>query len=323
MEFASLVNHYSLCYTNSMKKKRIPYAVSNLEQIRNESYYFVDKTEYLEKLENYMTPVFLRPRRFGKTLWCSVQECYYDINRKDKFRELFGDTYIGKNPTPEQGKYMVLRLNFSSVQVSEDKKKIEHNFNFITGAAFGLFCNYYKNLLTSFTFDENESTTNKLTALFRYIQENNLPQIYLIIDEYDNFTNQLITSNNDILYKNLTSDNSFLKTFFRSTFYELCRRHLSHQFAFEIEINRHSGRADWELLGKPTGSYKNIKYLAEFKHFSAKDKKVFEGLKAARPEDVEQIKKYGNEIQNEFPSYTLTNWLIYTFSGRDWKVFKG
>ena len=132
-----------------MKKKRIPYAVSNLEQIRSGNYYFVDKTEYLEKLENYITPVFLRPRRFGKTLWCSIQECFYDINRKEKFQELFGDTYIGKNPTAEQGKYMVLRLNFSSVQVSEDKEEIEYNFNFITGCDFALFCSYYKNILNN------------------------------------------------------------------------------------------------------------------------------------------------------------------------------
>ncbi len=198
-----------------MNKKKIPYAVSNLEQIRSGNYYFVDKTKYLEKLENYKTPVFLRPRRFGKTLWCSIQECYYDINRKDRFSELFKDTYIGNNPTPEQGKYMVLRLNFSSVQVSEDKNKIEYNFNFITGCDFDFFCHYYKNILKGYTFNEDDNITNKLKYLFIYIKKNNLPQIYLIIDEYDNFTNQLITSNNDVLYKTLTSDNSFLKTFFK------------------------------------------------------------------------------------------------------------
>ena len=568
-----------------MKKKRIPYAVSNLEQIRSENYYFVDKTKYLEKLENYITPVFLRPRRFGKTLWCSIQECYYDINRKDKFTELFGDTYIGNNPTPEQGKYMVLRLNFSSIQVTSKESEIEYNFNYINGLSFRTFVSYYKDILQGFRYEQKDIFTNKLANLIQFVKENNLPQVYLIIDEYDNFTNQLITSNNDILYKTLTSDNSFLKTFFkklkegtesgvlkrvfitgvlpitiddlssgfniaqiitlkkpfasmlgftqkevdtylknvftdyqfdkeltapvsriiknyyngyqfaegsealynstiisyflsefiinegeiptffidtnlktdvswirrltlkesntkemletiiltseleydsvqltekfnmnqffqpdfypvslfylgmltvkdswsmkipnqtmqaifteyfnevenfnvsykysemfkqflkdmdlknlfkgywdvyisqfpaqmfdkanenffRSTFYELCRRHLSQYFAFEIEINRHSGRADWELLGKPTSPYKNTKYLAEFKHFTAKDKKVFEGLTEGRPEDVEQIKKYGDEIKAEFPYYTITHWLIYTFSGRDWKVFK-
>ena len=112
------------------------------------------------------------------------------------------------------------------------------------------------------------------------------------------------------------------ENFFRSTFYELCRRHLSHQFAFEIEINRHSGRADWELLGKPTGSYKNLKYLAEFKHFTGKDEKIFKNLKKPRPEDAEQIIKYSDDIRNEFPGYNITGWLIYTFSGREWKVFK-
>ena len=69
-----------------MVKKKIPYAVSNYEELKEENYYFVDKTKYLEKLENYKAPVFLRPRRFGKTLWCSIQECYYDVNRRNRFK---------------------------------------------------------------------------------------------------------------------------------------------------------------------------------------------------------------------------------------------
>ena len=112
------------------------------------------------------------------------------------------------------------------------------------------------------------------------------------------------------------------ENFFRSTFYELCRRHLSRHFVFEIEVNRHSGRADWELLGKPSSHYFYTKYLAEFKHFSNKEKKTFKNLKAPRKQDAEQIVKYANDIKREFPEYTITNWLIYTFAGREWKIFK-
>ena len=198
-----------------MVKKKIPYAVSNYEELQEENYYFVDKTKYLEKLENYKAPVFLRPRRFGKTLWCSIQECYYDVNRRNRFNELFGDTYIGKNPTDERNKYFVFRFNFSTIQVSEDRSEIEYNFNFITGAAFGAFVDYYQNYLKDFSYNKDDIFINKLAGLLYYIRERNLPQLYIIIDEYDNFTNQLITSNNDVLYKTSTSDNSFLKTFFK------------------------------------------------------------------------------------------------------------
>ena len=74
------------------RKLKIPYGVSNLEQYRDENYYFVDKTKYIELLEAYTAPVFLRPRRFGKTLLCSILEYYYSILKKDKFEYLFGNT---------------------------------------------------------------------------------------------------------------------------------------------------------------------------------------------------------------------------------------
>ncbi len=565
--------------------KKVPYAIANFEQMQNENYYFVDKTKYLEKLELYNTPLFLRPRRFGKTLLCSIQECYYDIKRKDKFDELFGDTYIGKTPTPEHNKYMVMRFNFSTIGVSEDINFIEHNFNVVTGNVLDGFIHYYSNYFKDFVLRRGDTTISQLDDILQYVRNKNLPQVYLIIDEYDNFTNQLITSNNDTLYKRLTSENSFLKTFFkklkeatesqavkrvfitgvlpitiddlssgfniaeiitlkkpflsmlgftqeevdkylemieneydfdqqltkpikgilknyydgyqfaenanplynstiisyffknfvmdegeiprsfidtnlktdiswirrltlkesntkemletiifkgelsydipmlsekfnmnqfftpefypislfylgmltikndyrmvipnqtmqaifteyfneveklnvsnlyadvfeqfnkdldlkqlfkgywnlyisqfpaqmfdkanenffRSTFYELCRRHLSTNFVFEIEVNKHSGRADWELLGKPTSTYKYTKFVAEFKHFTKDGEKTFKNLKEPQQKHKKQLAKYANDIRREFPEYNITQWMIYTFSGKDWKIFK-
>ncbi|MCK5835509.1 MAG: AAA family ATPase, partial [Lentisphaeria bacterium] len=197
-------------------KIKIPYAIANFEQMRQGNYYFVDKTKYLEKLENYSTPVFLRPRRFGKTLFCSIQECYYDIKRKDTFQELFEGTYIGKNPTPERNKYMVLRLNFSKVQVTSQIEDIEYHFNFVTGSTIDLFIAYYSEYFKDLSLNTKDCATDQLTSILHHIKKNNLPQLYLIIDEYDNFTNQLITSNNDRLYQSLTSEHSFLKTFFKN-----------------------------------------------------------------------------------------------------------
>ena len=72
-------------------KKKIPYAIGNFEEIIEDNYFFVDKTKYIEELEKYKAPIFLRPRRFGKSLWCSLLECYYDINRRERFDILFKD----------------------------------------------------------------------------------------------------------------------------------------------------------------------------------------------------------------------------------------
>ena len=91
-------------------KKRIPYGVINYAELIEENNYFVDKTNYIEKLESVKNPVFLRPRRFGKSLFCSMLGYYYDLNFADQFDELFGHTWIGQNPTAKQNQYSDLKL---------------------------------------------------------------------------------------------------------------------------------------------------------------------------------------------------------------------
>ncbi|MCP4708657.1 MAG: AAA family ATPase, partial [Planctomycetes bacterium] len=79
--------------------KQIPYGIANYEELIEDNCYFIDKTAYIEKLERIKNPIFLRPRKFGKSLWCRILECYYDINQTGRFEALFGETYIGQNPT--------------------------------------------------------------------------------------------------------------------------------------------------------------------------------------------------------------------------------
>ena len=100
--------------------KKLPYGISNYEELVTENYYYVDKTKYIEQLENLedKTIMFLRPRKFGKTLFTSVLENYYDINKKAKFEKLFRDTYIGKHPTQNKNKYYILRFNFAGIDTS-------------------------------------------------------------------------------------------------------------------------------------------------------------------------------------------------------------
>nr|WP_320016246.1 AAA family ATPase [uncultured Desulfobacter sp.] len=188
---------------------KIPYAVGSYEEIQEQGYYYVDKTRYIAALEQWKVPVFLRPRRFGKSLWCSTLECFYDINRKDKFESLFGNTWIGKNPTPLKNSFMVLRLNFSVVTVKPDMACIEDSFNFTQSARIKTFVSYYKNLFGKFPDISDSSIADQLQFIIESVMDNNLPPLYIIIDEYDNFSNQLITTRNDDLYKELTSGDSF------------------------------------------------------------------------------------------------------------------
>jgi Predicted AAA-ATPase/PD-(D/E)XK nuclease superfamily len=198
-------------------KKRILYGVANYEEIVAKNGYFIDKTQYIERLEEIENPVFLRPRRFGKSLWCRILECYYSIHQKDRFEELFGNTWIGNNPTPLKNAFLVLHLDFSVIYPGNDVKLIQKNFNH--------HCNIKMNRLTQRHAEsvpsitpinvQNEASAN-LESLLDWIAMNNLPPLYVIIDEYDNFANQLITGRRDDVYKRLTADDSFLKTFFKT-----------------------------------------------------------------------------------------------------------
>ena len=106
---------------------KMPYGISNYEKIVNDGYYYVDKTMYIEKLENLpeTSIMFLRPRKFGKTLFTSVLEYYYDKNQIDKFEKLYGKTYIGKNPTKSKNSYSILRFNFSGIDTSSEEATIK------------------------------------------------------------------------------------------------------------------------------------------------------------------------------------------------------
>ena len=108
--------------------KKIPYGLTDYVLVMTDNYYYVDKTQYIDLLEQTGRFLFLiRPRRFGKSLFLNMLNCYYDVKYADRFEELFGNQYIGKHPTAEQGKYLVLRFNFSMVRAADDK--LEAAFN--------------------------------------------------------------------------------------------------------------------------------------------------------------------------------------------------
>ena len=177
----------------------------------------MDKTNYIEKLETIENPVFLRPRRFGKSLLCSIQRYYYDLNYTEQFEKLFGHTWIGQNPTGNQNKFIVISLNFSVISLGSDVKQIEHSFKNHCNTTLYYLRDRYKTMLADMPeIVMSDRVSDNLSKLLRYLQNNNLPPIYIIIDEYDNFANQLFVANKDQLYRELTADDSFLKTFFKT-----------------------------------------------------------------------------------------------------------
>ena len=107
--------------------KKLPYGISNYEELIEDNYYYVDKTKYIEQLENLAEKriMFLRPRKFGKTLFTSMLENYYDIKKKDKFEKLYRETYIGINPTKLKNSYHILRFNFSGIDTSNEETTIK------------------------------------------------------------------------------------------------------------------------------------------------------------------------------------------------------
>ena len=192
--------------------KKLPYGVSNYDELVEENYYYVDKTKYIEKLEDLAEKriMFLRPRKFGKTLFTSVLENYYDVNKKDKFEELFGETYIGKNPTEMKNSYYILRFNFSGINTKDEETTME-GFKENVKDSIQKFVNRYE---IDFYINPKLSTEgllNSLITAFEYQKQNE--KMYVIIDEYDHFANELLGFQTES-FKNLVSKNGQIRKWY-------------------------------------------------------------------------------------------------------------
>jgi hypothetical protein len=198
-------------------KKRVLYSEANYAAIVRDHGYFVDKTEYIAKLEPIRNPVFLRPRRFGKSTLCSLLRYYYDRNAAAHFAELFGHTWIGQHPTGQQNQYIILYLNFSPIATGPTIQEIDKSFRRQCNHTFDSLRYEYAPLLDGLaTLGMEAPVADNLNILLDHVRSRRLPQLYIIIDEYDNFANQLVTGNKDLLYQQLTADDSFFKSFFKA-----------------------------------------------------------------------------------------------------------
>ena len=199
-------------------RKRIPYGMQNFEDVIKEDCYYVDKTPFIEQIEESNKYFFfIRPRRFGKTLTLSMLENYYDINKKDKFEEIFGKLYIGQNPTPEHNTYLIIHLNFAEVAAGLDDYKdgLDNHCRLV----FNFFCDIYAHILPANTKEGMEKLTDavsQLRFLCQKCQEVG-KKIYLFIDEYDNFTNMILAHEEHLMrYRNQTHGEGYLRQFFNT-----------------------------------------------------------------------------------------------------------
>ena len=171
--------------------KKLPYGISDYERLIENDYYYVDKTMYIKKLEDLPEPyiMFLRPRKFGKTLFTSTLENYYDILKANKFDKLFANTYIGKNPTKLKNSYCILKFNFSGIDTSNEEATIK-GFKSRTAFSIKEFVEKYNlDFFVNFE-DDAENILDNLIKSFKIQKAEN--KIYVIIDEYDHFANELL-----------------------------------------------------------------------------------------------------------------------------------
>jgi len=196
---------------------RIPYGISNFEVLREKNYLYVDKTSYIDILEKYAPyQFFIRPRRFGKSLFLSMLENYYDINKKDKFEKLFGDLYIGKNPTKEKNDFLVWKISFAGVDAGHGEEELRRSFNEKIMLSVEKFVSYYSNLLEDKVVSKEIKSAEIAVQYISLLVSKIKKQVFVLIDEYDNFANELITGGKQNTYNAILHGEGFVKVFYKA-----------------------------------------------------------------------------------------------------------
>jgi len=190
--------------------KKIPYGISDLKLIKSEGYYYIDKTSYILELEKE-SPflLFLRPRRFGKSLLIAMLEAYYDVYYKPDFQTIFADTFIYKNKTKEASSYHILRFDFSAIDITD----VENNLQAYLHLVLNRFILRYT---LDIRYKESASPSEKLNEIFDYFRAHKNLNLYILIDEYDNFANKLLLLNKNSYESIVTDKTASYKQFFTS-----------------------------------------------------------------------------------------------------------
>ena len=195
--------------------KLVPYGVADFATVIEQNLYYVDKTMFIPELEKQPRNLFfIRPRRFGKSIFLSMLYSYYDCTQSHKFQSLFGNLWIGQHPTPLQGMYQVLFLDFS--QITGNIDKLETKFNSYLSINLDAFVRQYseyyqaemEEILAQEDFEEKMELIFKAAKAHQY-------HLYLIIDEYDNFTNVILNERGEKVYHAITHADGFYRDVFK------------------------------------------------------------------------------------------------------------
>lgn len=198
-----------------LQVKQVPYGVTDFAMVIEQNLYYVDKTMFIPELEKQPRNLFfIRPRRFGKSIFLSMLYSYYDCTQSHKFQSLFGNLWIGQHPTPLQGKYQVLFLDFS--QITGNIDKLETKFNSYLSINLDAFIRQYseyyqaemEEILAQEDFEEKMELIFKAAKAHQY-------HLYLIIDEYDNFTNVILNERGENVYHAITHADGFYRDVFK------------------------------------------------------------------------------------------------------------
>ena len=198
-----------------LQVKQVPYGVADFATVIEQNLYYVDKTMFIPELEKQPRNLFfIRPRRFGKSIFLSMLYSYYDCTQSHKFQSLFGNLWIGQHPTPLQGKYQVLFLDFS--QITGNIDKLETKFNSYLSINLDAFVRQYseyyqaemEEILAQEDFEEKMELIFKAAKAHQY-------HLYLIIDEYDNFTNVILNERGEKVYHAITHADGFYSDVFK------------------------------------------------------------------------------------------------------------
>ena len=196
--------------------KQLPLGIADFGLVNKQNCYYVDKTMFIPRLEMASNYLFLvRPRRFGKSLLLSMLKCYYDINLKDRFDEYFGQLWIGSHPTPYRNRYAVLHLDFSQVTGTIDE--LRQRFNGYCCIILDAFASTYEHLFFEGFADKTAAYTSandKLNYIGTMAKDYDVP-LYLIVDEYDNFTNTVLNQHGQDIYTGLTHGEGFYRDIFK------------------------------------------------------------------------------------------------------------
>ena len=195
---------------------KIPYGISDFKRIRNEGYYYVDKTGYIPRLEQAGSFLFfVRPRRFGKSLMASMLRCYYDIVEKDNFDALFGDLEIARNPSENRNRYLVLYMDFSEVNKGAGLS-LQERFDSYVGSCLTVFLSQYGDLYGADALAEikkSETPALQFNLAAKFARAKGL-HLYLMLDEYDNFTNAMLRADGNDSYRDITHGQGFYREWF-------------------------------------------------------------------------------------------------------------